>query len=265
MKRFAAMIWSRLDGLALAGLAGFMIWFPLAGQYWMLLNPKFKFVTLSAGGVLCILGGYALFRPVSRPRTGRLLAYAALASMIGLTQAGTQRLSSVIDSDPFAACPAPPPSPQASAPDLLAPEGVPYIPINCGELYGIAENTPGPAFGKPYVMRGYAHRDPGLEREHAFVLFRMAIWCCIADATAVGFKVTLPPDQPLPANGSWQVVFGHLAPVPKAARKPYVLPGAPFSSVSASTTFAAEHMETAIPSPEETSMFQWRTTPPYAY
>jgi hypothetical protein len=35
-----AALWRRLDGLAMAALAGFLGWLVLAGNYWMYLNPS---------------------------------------------------------------------------------------------------------------------------------------------------------------------------------------------------------------------------------
>ncbi len=257
---------ARIDGVAWLGMAGFMAWLPLAGDYWMYLNPRFKPVTLGAALVLAVLAAYALWRPVSRPSLGRGVAYALLAACVALAQGGAQALSGAGDGDAFAVAPSlPAPPPPAPTPARMTAQGKEYIPINAGELFDIAAKGPSPAWDKPYVMRGFARRDPALDASGEFVLFRLAIWCCFADSTAIGFKVKVPPGAALPADKSWLVAYGRLTDMPQDQRGEYVLPGMSFSSVAPGALFAAEHIETAPVPPEQVYMYQWRSEEPYAY
>ena len=261
-----AALWRRLDGLAMAALAGFLGWLVLAGNYWMYLNPKFKPVTGGAAVVLAVLGLYAVWRPVTRPSRGRGLCYLALTVMIGLSEGGTQALSRIVDSDPFAACPVPFDQPAATpVPSRLTVGGTDYVPINTGELYDIAAQGHGPAFDRPYAMRGFASRDPNLDAKGEFVLYRLAVWCCFADATAVGFRVKVPEGAPLPAAGTWLVAYGRLVAAPPGEDKEYMLPKMAFSSIAPMALFAVEHLETAEFTPEEAAMFQWHDKEPYAF
>ncbi|MHC1711747.1 MAG: DUF1980 domain-containing protein [Solidesulfovibrio sp.] len=257
---------ARLDGLAMLALACFMGWLVAYGNYWMFLNPKFKPVTLAAAGTLAVLGAYAAIRPVSRPSLGRNLCYAALLVMIVLTQGGVQIISQNVDSDPFLVPPTlPAPDAPSPIPSRMIARGKEYIPINTGELYDIAAKEHGAPFDRPYVIRGFVLRDPALDPKGEFVLFRLAIWCCFADSTAVGFKIKLPPGSLPPADKSWLVVYGHLADTPANQRQEYVMPGMSFSSVAPTALFVADHTEAATPAPEETYMYQWRQEEPYAY
>jgi len=267
VRRVLAGLVARLDGLAMVGLAGFMGWLVLRGDYWLFLNPKFKPVTLTAAGLLLVLGGYAAWRPVSRPNLGRLLCYVVLGAMVGLTEGGTQAFSQAAGSgDPFMVCPAPLPAPPRPAvPDHLTAGGQDFIPINTGELYDIAAKGHGKAWDTAYAMRGFVYRAPDLDAKGEFVLYRLAIWCCFADSTAVGFRVRPPEGTPLPEKGQWLVVLGRLADAPTDERREYALPGIPFSSISPVAVFAAVRLDTATPAPEEVNMFEWRQAPPYAY
>lgn len=264
-RRLLSALAARMDGLALLGLGGFLGWLVFAGEYWMFLNPKFKPVTATAAAILAGLGLFALRRPVSRPSLGRGLAYLALFCMLALVEGGTQALSRLDTSDPFAACPLPAGTGQPAAPDRLVIDGTTYVPINTGELYDIAAKGHGPGFDRPYVLRGFVHRSPQLTAKGQFVLWRLAVWCCFADATAVGFRMTPPPGTPLPEDKRWIVVYGRLAEAPAGQRREYPLPGMPFSAINPAALFAASHLEPGSAAPEETSMFQWRTQAPYAY
>lgn len=266
MIRLFRFLAARLDGLAMLALAGFLLWLAAAGNYWMFLNPKFAPLTLAAAALLAVLGAFAAIRPVSRPSLGRAACYLCLLAMIVLTQGGVQALSRNIDSDPFSVAPTlPDPEPAAPIPARMVALGREYIPINTGELYDIAAKGHGEAFDKPYAMRGYVHRDPALDAKGEFVLYRLAVWCCFADGTAVGFKVRLPQGVPPPDDKSWVVAYGRLADTPEDERKEYTLPGQPFSSIAPAALFAADHLEAAPVPPEQVYMYQWKASEPYAF
>lgn len=265
MNRLLASLAARLDGLAMLALAGFMGWLATAGNYWMYLNPKFKPVTLCAAVVLAVLGAYAAFRPVARASLGRSLCYLALAGLVWFAEGGLQTLSANDDSDVFSVAPSLPAPEIAPVPERLRVDGRDYVPINTGELYDVAAKGPSPAFERPYAVRGFVHRSPELDAKGQFVLFRLAVWCCFADGTAVGFRVKTPPDQEPPADKSWVVAYGHLDVIPENDRQDVILPGMSFSSVSAAALLAADTVEAKELIPEETYMFEWRQAEPYAF
>ena len=118
---------------------------------------------------------------------------------------------------------------------------------------------------KLVLMRGFVHRAPTLDAQNEFVLYRLAIWCCFADATAVGFKVKLPAGSPPPADKSWLVAYGHLTEIPPEQRQEYTMPDMAFSSVAQAAIFTADHLEALPLVPEQAFMFEWRQGEPYAY
>ena len=258
-------VWRRLDGLAWLAMAGFLAWLVLAGNYWMYLNPRFKPLTLAAAAALAVFGGYAAWRPVSRPSLGRALGYAALCLLAVVSEGGTQFVSDKLDSDPFMVAPPLPAAPTAPVPSRLIAGGREYVPINTGELFDIAAKGHGAAFERPYAVRGFVHRSPELEAKGEFVLYRLAIWCCFADGTAVGFRVRPPAGTPLPEDKAWVVAYGRLTDAPADDRKEYALPGMAFSSVAPAAILEAAQLETAAVAPEDIYMFQWRQEEPYAF
>ncbi len=257
---------ARIDGVAVFGLAGYLLWLAAWGNYWMFLNPKFRPLTVAAACVLALLGAFAAVRPVSRPSLGRVAAYLCLLAMIVLTQAAVPALSDSLDSDPFNVAPSlPDPGPGEPAPTRMTALGREYVPINTGELYDIAAKGPGPAFDRPYAMRGFVHRSPDLDAKGEFVLFRLAVWCCFADGTAVGFRVQLPREAAPPPDKSWVVAYGRLADLPADDRREYKLPDMAFSSIAPAALFAADHLDPAPIPAEQAYMYEWRPTEPYAY
>ena len=257
---------ARIDGLAWLAMAFFMAGLTLSGDYWMYLNPKFKPLTLAAAVVLAALAVWALLRPVARPSIWRTLAYLALAAMVLVTEGGLQTLAGVPDTDPFAPAPTLPPAQKpAPVPPRMTLDGTDYIPINTVELSDMAHNRPEGVWTRPYVMRGFVKRDPALDAKGEFVLWRLAVWCCFADSTAVGFKVNLPPGTTPPPDKSWYVVYGRLAAMPADQRGAYVPSGMSFSAISPDALFLADHIEPAAITPEEVCLFEWRPAEPFNY
>jgi uncharacterized repeat protein (TIGR03943 family) len=265
MKRLLSALAKRLDGLAMLALAGFMGYLVMAGNYWMYLNPKFKPVTLTAALALAVLGLYASLRPVARPSLGRALCYLALLLLTWFAEGGLQALSANGDSDVFNVAPSLPAPDIAPVPERLTAGGQDYVPINTGELYDVAAKGPSPAFARPYAVRGFVHRSPELDAKGEFVLYRLAVWCCFADGTAVGFRVKTPAGQQPPTDKSWVVAYGHLAVIPEAERQDLILPGMSFSSVAPGALLDAAVVETKELIPEEAYMFEWRQEEPYAF
>jgi uncharacterized repeat protein (TIGR03943 family) len=243
----------RLDALLLLGLAGFMAFLLSGDVYWHYLHPRFMPVTAAAALVLAGLGVFALIVP-PRPSGSRTLAFTlmlalALASLPATTPFGTLGAASgpVSEAEPT-------PGDEAG-----------YLRLNTGELYDIAENGelgkfPGPGF----ALRGFVRRDPELDKMGLFGLYRVALFCCFADATAVGFAVR-PPDGALPADGAWVRVAGRLAPKPGDAALPQVqVPGIFYTSTLPGSIFAADKVAPVTPPPEP-FMFEWRQEAPFAY
>jgi len=243
----------RTDGLLLLGLALFMAYLLSGDIYWHYLHPRFQPLTAATALVMAGLGFFALIRP-PRPSGGRTLAFAL---MLGLA------LASLPAADPFGS--RGDASRTADEAEPVPEDEAGYLRINTGELYDLAENNelsrhPGPGF----AVRGFVRRDPELDKRGFFGLYRVALFCCFADATAVGFAVR-PPDGILPEDGAWVRVAGRLEPLPGDAPLPDIqVPGIFYASTLPGFVFAADKA-VAVPAPREPFMFEWRDAPPYAY
>ncbi len=241
----------RLDGALLLGLALFMAWLVSGNAYWNYLHPRFMPLTAATALVMGGLGVFALIRP-PRASAARTLA---LAVMLALA------VVSLPPADPFGPAPD-----RAAAEEEPVPEDEKgYVRINTGELYDVAENGelknfPGPGF----TVRGFVRRDPALERLGCFGLYRVALYCCFADATAVGFAVR-PGDGVMPEDGAWVRILGKLEPAPDGAALPQPeVPGIFYASTLTGYVFSADRV-VPVPAPPEPFMFEWRQSEPFAF
>ncbi|NTW38109.1 MAG: hypothetical protein HGB17_18840, partial [Syntrophobacteraceae bacterium] len=63
----------------------------------------------------------------------------------------------------------------------------------------------------PYVLQGFVKRSPELDRSGHFMLLRLTISCCLADAVAVGLRVQYDRVGEL-EDGQWLQVFTDVRP-----------------------------------------------------
>jgi len=251
---------AHVESLCLLGLAGFMVWLLTGGDYWMYLNPKFQAVTWGAAGALGLLGFYGLARPSARAswlRTGLYAFVLALCLVSELAvRGGAERMG--IDSAAMR---------EAEAPldSRVGKRGTEYIRINLGELYDIVGKPQRALMGLDYAVRGFVRRSPDMDAAGEFVLYRVALYCCYADSTAVGFRVRPPEGQAMPENGAWAVVYGSLEPLERARPEAEEsLGGSAFSSVQEDYRIKARIIERET-APGMGMMYEWRAQEPYAY
>jgi hypothetical protein len=246
--------WSQ--GLLLILLGGFMLTLVTTGNAWQFLNPKFQWLTGSTGAGLMLCGAFLPLSPFCRPRPGTVLALAAFLLVAGL--AG-QNLTSPGGPAGFASpAPAAPPEPSR-----LSENGQEYIKINTAELYLLGEAEP-PSMGSRYAVQGMALRAGELDVRGELALVRLSIVCCLADALAVGLRVTGVVAGDVPA-GAWVRICGRLAPADPASPNPTLtLPGVVTTMLSERITLAAEAVEVIEP-PQVPYMFEFHDREPYAY
>lgn len=352
------------DAALLWGMALVIAWLGWSGNYSMLLNPRFLWLTLLTGAALAVLGTAVLLRGVagassalsgSRPGPrpvplrralllGLLLCVCLTATVDwwGLDAASPQggmvtgRLGGeVADSLPPAdagsgsdvrptARPAAPyddPDAFAGPPDTweasgksgsfddapvpdggedeLGPRatygGTEYVRINLAELFLLEQrNRPEELAGR-YVFRGAVTRHPALDAQGAVAVFRVSLYCCLADATAGGFAVRpgvrepagkphpearpapaqgAAPAQPVPASrdilaglsdGQWVEVYGHLTREKLPGKLARLAPRDVFAgSLNPGWVFTADAVR-LIPPPGDPFIFQWREAEPYLW
>ncbi|MCF8034754.1 MAG: hypothetical protein K9K66_13935 [Desulfarculaceae bacterium] len=254
--------WALAEGLAVAGLGLCMLMLAFSQDYWMLLNPKFRWLTGSAGGLLALCGLAIALAPGRRAGPLRPLLLAALL-VVGLgwdlgawSQPGVGTGGAAFN-----------PQQRQRIASRLSHGGHEYIKINLAELFLLAEKKPPAWAGKRYVFRGQVVNTPALEAKGRFAVVRLSVWCCLADAVWVGFSVSLPPGAEPPAQGQWVRLYGRLEPRPAAPDQSEAVMDKVTNRLTAinERCFFQSEEVAPIPAPSPPYMFQTRSQEPYAY
>jgi hypothetical protein len=345
------------DAALLWGMALVIAWLGWSGNYSMLLNPRFLWLTLLTGAALAVLGAAVLLRGVAGAASGSrpgprpvplrralllgLLLCVCLTATVdwwGVDAASPQdsmvtgRLGGEVagglppadagsgsDVRPTVRPDAPYDDPDAFAgpPDTWEASGKPgsfddapvedelgpratyadkeYVRINLAELFLLEQrNRPEELAGR-YVFRGAVTRHPALDAQGAVAVFRVSLYCCLADATAGGFAVRpgvrepagkphadarpapepgTTPTRPVPASrdilaglddGQWVEVYGHLTREKLPGKLARLAPRDVFAgSLNPGWVFTADAVR-LIPPPGDPFIFQWREAEPYLW
>jgi uncharacterized repeat protein (TIGR03943 family) len=254
MKRIGAVV----EGLILQAIAVYAGVLVLAGDYWRFLNPKFKWVTGTTAAVLLFTGTVAVLRPGGRPSVSRIVIFLLFLRILTMGMSGStsfvKGFSAVLGHRD-----------NAGEASRLVMNGRDYVKINLAELYHLADKNPeSEETSRPYVMRGRVMKSRALADAGQFALMRIAVFCCLADAVAMGFRVADDlPDKI--ADGQWVEVYGTLKPLPHKLPEPGVhVPGLFLSVVSDSHILVPDRI-IPIEEPEIPFMFEFRKAEPYAY
>jgi uncharacterized repeat protein (TIGR03943 family) len=253
--------WRRIEGLLLVTVGFAIIYFVFGGDYWTILNPKFKWLTAVTGYTLEFTG-LALCVKANKPAPSRVFVLILMLAIL-----------LYINIAPKASQPANPVAAGSVAGQMnlrfsrVEKNGTEYIKINLGELFDIAEVGTEEAQQQHYMVRGEVQSNSHLAEQGEFLLLRTAVTCCLADAVTVGFRIreTEKTDwQP----GQWANVYGRLVPAPVSQEElsPYLqkLNSVFFTNIHSRYILEAELIE-LIETPKIPLMFQFKTVEPFSY
>jgi len=226
-----------------------------ADNYWLYLHPKFKWLTFPAGILLVIVGANALVYN-RRPNFSRIIIFLAFSTLATIGYFSPNHTSS------STAGPREEVSPEQESRIVL--DNQEYIKINLGELYAISERGLKEETAARYVTRGIVKRDPELNKIGQVVLLRVFMWCCFADAVAVGFRVQCDQHEEFP-DGQWVRVYGKLQRLPSQLTEPPVkVKGVLSKALHRVDGIVAAKVEKIEPPPIP-FIFEVRKSEPYAY
>jgi hypothetical protein len=143
-------------------------------------------------------------------------------------------------------------------------DGIEYIKLNTAELFLIAEQHKD-RIPLKYAVRGFVVRSPELDRVKRFALLRVHMFCCLADAVAVGFVV--PHDQvETLRTGQWVRVAGVLKSESQDRKtlQSVRMENVPFSAVNEKYVLVPDRVDPVDP-PQFQFIFEFRDEEPYAY
>jgi hypothetical protein len=167
--------------------------FALSGDYEMLMNPTFRWITTAGAGLVTAMGLELCLRPRRGANPSALLVYGGLLVL-------------VLVADPFAGGVTPLLLAAGDVPPPQEREGYEQLRLKdlFAKLHKEADVPPG-----SYVFRGLVHRTPALDAAGHVVLLEPMMACCLADLVALGVRVDLG-GRPPPAAESWVYAFGTL-------------------------------------------------------
>ena len=218
--------------LLLMGLASG--WFAWGENYALLMNPMFRWVTLT-GAVMVTVLGLALVLSGGRASRFALITFAGFFLLVAWAR----------------------PHEGGVAPMLAPPNDGPgaeregYTPIRAEVLFDAIDTEAKDVPAGKLRLRGFVKRLPELDARGEFILLEPMMACCLADAIAMGVRVKSPtPD--LPPDEAWVYAFGVLDPLDPPRPVPAFRVGAIlFNAVSRTHQFLADEVvgyESLLPS-----------------
>lgn len=253
MKKIGAVV----EGLILQAIAVYVAILVLAGDYWRFLNPKFKWLTGTTAVVLFFTGTVAIFNPRGRPNLSRIVVFLLFFRILTMGMSGStsyvKGFTAVLGG-----------SDQTVEKSRLVMNGREYIKINLGELYRLGERPESEQTAKAYWVRGRVMKSRALDEAGQFALMRVAVFCCLADAVAMGFRVA---DARLDgvSDGQWVEVYGTMKRLPHKLPEPGLHTPGLFLSVVSDNYILVPDQIIAIKEPQIPFMFEFRKAEPYAY
>lgn len=241
-----------LEGLILFVIGCYAGLLACFGKYWRFLNPKFKWLTAATALTLIIVGVSVMFNPDKRPKLSRIIIFLLLLRVFSLAPAGislpTHRETEL---------------PKVEKPTVTM-NGVQYIKINLAELYSLCQEGAQAKLASHYAVRGIVRRNRLLDRLGQFALVRSTVFCCLADAVAIGFRVKYDHFDKL-KNGQWVEVLGTLDELSRKLKDPALpVPGMNITVLNDSYMLLPSKVsDTKIP--EIPFILDIRKTQPYAY
>jgi uncharacterized repeat protein (TIGR03943 family) len=254
---------------------GVMLLFFAAGpRYQYLINPKYRLLTIFGGVVLASAALSVIGRYRSRIRKGQAIAYSLfiLVFVIAYATAGPQQNIRSKDLYAVNAQPAGPPDrkpdpDQSRGSELPRMElnGTRYTGINTIELLNLVDRGDPLVKNGRFVLRGMVKRTDELDRMGQFTVVRIGVFCCLADAVSIGFRVEGEDPQQY-NDGQWVRVYGMLSENPSGeppASDIYVKDMF-FTVVEENYTIIAEKVE-EIEDPPSPFAFDFSETEPFSY
>jgi uncharacterized repeat protein (TIGR03943 family) len=253
MKKIGAVV----EGLILQVIAVYVGILVLAGDYWRFLNPKFKWLTGATAAVLLFTGAVATFNPHRRSNLSQIVVFLLFFRILTMGMSGSisyiKGFSAGLDGvDQL-----------VEKPRVIMNDRE-YIRINLGELYQLGERPASDQTTRAYVVKGIVMKSRALDEAGQFALIRVAVFCCMADAVAMGIRVECSQLDGI-AEGQWLEVYGTMKRLPHKLPDPGLHTPGLFLTVVSDNYFLSADKIIPIKEPQIPFMFEFRKVEPYAY
>ncbi len=225
---------ARAHGVLLLLMGTASGWFAWAGEYALLMNPMFRWITLAGAALVTLLGATLVLGGgrASRFAFVTFTLFFALVAWAGPHRGGVAPLLAPPDDGP-------------------AVERDGYEPIRAEVLFESIDTEARDVPAGKVRLRGFVKRTPELDARGAFILLEPMMACCLADAIALGLRVR-SPDRQLPPDEAWVYAFGTLEALdPPRPVPPFRVGAILFTGVSRTHVLAADEVvgyEALLPS-----------------
>jgi uncharacterized surface protein with fasciclin (FAS1) repeats len=218
--------------LVLIGVA--ILWFALSAHYGLLMNVKFRWLTVTGAALLLVMGLFALGGVQKRPGLNTFI----FVLMLLVTFVGKPYL------------------PSANSMNLLEP------PLQAGlwdqidqtrfprrELQALCTSKAEEVYfaGASFTTIGVAKRLEALDAHGSFALMKSMMFCCVADAFAIGLRVPYEDWEGI-EDGQWLMVCGKLV----QEKTEITLPNFRFGMAMLSSVNRTYHLQ-----PERIMAYRW--------
>lgn len=222
-----------LDGIILSAIGLSAGWFAVYGDYWLLMNPVFKWLTISGAALVLTLGLVLLFNRPSKVNYSNIMVFLVFFLIIvaGRPYSSTVNPSAkMINSN--------------KAPVISAGPGTAQIKLS--ELFFSTQKEADSKYANSsFTAIGMVKRLPEMDKSGAFALMEYVMFCCAADALALGFLVPYDKVEGL-KDGEWAAVTGKLKPLDKPATIPkFRFGSANFTTVNEKYVIEVENVNVA--------------------
>jgi hypothetical protein len=185
----------KLEPLVLLICGAAILKYAFSGSYGLLMNPRFKWLTVTGSTLLVILGLTALTSSAKRPKINIIV----FSIMFLIVLLGRPYLPSA------AGTPGMEPEPDAG---LLAEVDLQRFP-RVEFQYIFKESQSMADLGKGFTITGTAKRLEQLDDHGSFAIMTSVMYCCLADIFATGYRVAyedwseIKDGQPLLVSGTF--------------------------------------------------------------
>ena len=190
-------IYGKCEAVILLGIGVAILWFSLSDRYGLLMNPRFRWLTVT-GSILLLGMGIGALSSFQKRRGVNIIVFCFMLIIVVLGKPYLPNASSLQMQEPEM---------EAGLWDQVDQSRFPRT-----DLESLVKDAKKKArSGEGFTIVGRVKRLDVLDQHGSFAIMTSIMFCCLADAFATGFRVPDRDGEPI-EDGQWLMVSGTLAP-----------------------------------------------------
>ena len=197
----------KLEGLTLIAIGSGAGWFALFGNYGLLMNPKYQYMTAAGAAIVLLIGLAVLWSKKKTNNSSGLIIFGLLIAvvLVGKPFISNNSAAGIAYERGL-----------STPPSVIGDAN--YTNMDLAELYLAITKKNVPR--EDIVTTGIVKRLPELDRVGQFALMKTVVVCCLADAISVGVRVSFEKAHDL-KDGAWVNVYGRIKETGAPFKTPY--------------------------------------------